>query len=95
MRMRASYLFRQLQHAQQFLLEILLGCQRAQAFLRWPFQVYRDAICQLHRSVQLIVLHARHDLEMNIALVVVLLADNLDCVDDLVLGGYAALDDPR
>ena len=71
-----------------------MGREGRQPFGRGAFQVDGDAIGQLHGAPHLVILGARHDLEMDVAAIAVLFAQNLGGVDDLVLRLRAALDDP-
>src|SRR5260370_20277540 len=90
-----AYLFCQLQHTQEFTVEIFLWCQCVQTLLCWAFQVHRNTICQLHQPIELVIFYSRHDFEMQIALVVVAVTHNFSSINNLVLGGHASLDDPR
>src|SRR6266702_636236 len=94
-RILLSDCFCPLQHFQQLTHEILFWRKRAQSFLRRPFQVDRDTIRQLHCPVQLLIFHPWHNLEVNIASVLVSIADEFNGIDDLVLRGHTPLDDTR
>ena len=57
------------------------------------FQVDRDAVGQLHGAVELVVFDAGHDLQVDVAAVALLAADDVGGIQDFVLRGHGALDD--
>ncbi len=88
---RLPDLMRPAQHPQQIVVKHFARRQPAQTVGCGALKIDRNAIGELHGPHHLIVLRAGHDLEMHVALIGIAAPDDLDGVDQAILGPDAAV----
>jgi len=86
-------LLRPLQHLNEFFDEDLLGRQGGQTLAGGRLKVDRDAVGQLHGTIELVIFDAGHDFEVDVTPVALSVADDIGGIDDFILRRYRALDD--